>query len=172
MSRKSARASKRRARGAVFTELLAIMPAFIMVNMVLLHLWSAYSAKQYTMQTSRRAAWKPAVTGCQAPATVAGATPNAPTPDATLEALAGRVAQAKQHAAAPNLRAPFEGLTKQASGAHASGQGREVSSAVHRFGSDDYPSEGAVLCNEIAHTITGADEKRAVDDAWKKYIGR
>lgn len=166
------RALKRGTRGAVFTELLAIMPAFIMVNMVLLHLWSAYSAKQYTMATSRRAAWKPAVTGCQAPATVAGATPNAAPPDSTLEALSGRVAQAKQHAAAPNLRAPFEGLTKQASGAQANGNGREVSSAVHRFGSDNYPSEGAVLCNEIAHTITGADEKRAVDDAWKKYIGQ
>lgn len=159
-------------RGAVFTELLAIMPAFIMCNMVLLHLWSAYSAKQYTMQTSRHAAWKPAYTGCQAPATVAGATPNSAQPDSTLEALSGRVAQAKQAASAPNLRAPFEGLTKQASGAQASGNGREVSSAVHRFSSDDYPSEGAVLCNEIPHTITGADEKRAVDDAWKKYIGQ
>ncbi|HSO31432.1 MAG TPA: hypothetical protein VLT33_02920 [Labilithrix sp.] len=162
--------ARRHAGGAAYTELLALMPALIVINMALLNLWSAYSAKQYTQHTSRHGAWSPALKGCQGPATVKGATPTAPTPDATLQQLAGQLAQAKQHAAAESLRAPLENLAKQASGARAQGTGKKTESDFGVFASGTYTTAGAVLCNEVPKAIRSADEKRAVDDAWKKYV--
>ena len=161
---------RRHARGAAYTELLALMPALIVINMALLNLWNAYSAKQFTQHTSRHGAWSPALKGCQAPAVVKGATPTAPVPDATLQALAGQLSQAKQHAAAASLRAPLENLAKQASGAQAQGTSHKTESDFGVFASGTYTTSGAVLCNEVPKAISSADEKRAVDDAWKKYV--
>jgi hypothetical protein len=161
---------RQNARGAAYTELLALMPALIVINMALLNLWNAYSAKQFTQHTSRHGAWSPALKGCQAPVVVKGATPTAPTPDAALQALAGQVAQAKAHAAAASLRAPLENLAKQASGAQAQGTSQKTESDFGVFASGSYTTAGAVLCNEVPKAISSADEKRAVDDAWKKYV--
>lgn len=171
-TRKTARRlrARRGTMGAVYTELLAIMPALIIINMALLNLWSAYSAKQYTQHTSRHGAWSPALKGCQAALAVQGATATSPGSDATLQQLAGQVAKAKENASAQSLRAPLENLTKQASGAQAQGNGKKTESDYAVFTSDSYTTSGAVLCNEVPKAITAADEKRAVDDAWKKYV--
>lgn len=165
-----ARRARRGSRGAVYTELLALMPALIVINMALLNLWSAYSAKQYTQHTSRHGAWSPALRGCQGPGAVQGATPTAPGADPTLQQLAGQVAQAKQNASPQSLRAPLENLSKQASGARAQGTGKKTESDFGIFASGTYTTSGAVLCNEVPKKISAADEKRAVDDAWKKYV--
>ena len=166
------RPSRGSQRGGVFTELLAILPALMVINMVLLYLWSAYSAKQYTMTTSRRAAWRPALTGCQTPATIAGATKAAAAPDTALEPLAPRVTTARQHAPTFALKAPFENLTRSASAAESTGRGREVKSAWAELAAADYTTTSAVLCNEVPRSVTSADERRAVVDAWTRYVGR
>jgi hypothetical protein len=158
------------ARGAVYTELLALMPALVVINMALLNLWSAYSAKQYTQHTSRHGAWSPALKGCQGPWAVQGATRTSPGADPTLQQLAPSVAQAKQNATPQSLRAPLENLAKQASGAQAQGSGKKTESDFGIFASGTYTTSGAVLCNEVPKAIRAADEKRAVDDAWKKYV--
>jgi hypothetical protein len=71
---------------------------------------------------------------------------------------------------AQSLRAPLENLSKQASGAQAQGSGKKTESDFGIFASGTYTTTGAVLCNEVPKTISAADEKRAVDDAWKKYV--
>ncbi|MBX3193039.1 MAG: hypothetical protein KF819_39005 [Labilithrix sp.] len=163
--------SRTRARGAAYTELLAIMPALIVINMALLHLWNAYAAKQWSMHTSRHGAWTPAVKGCQgAQGNVQGARATAPGSDPTLNQLQGQVQEARQHAVAPSIKAPLENLAKQTNGAQAQGRSQAHQTDYAVFGSGTYGSEGTVLCNEVPRSINAADEKRAVDDAWKKYV--
>ena len=162
--------NRRSMRGAAYTELLAIMPALIVINMALFHLWNAYAAKQWSMHTARHSAWTPAMTGCKTPSAVQGAQKTATAPDPALEQLAGQVAKAKQEANVPSIKAPFEKLSKQVNGAQAQGKGQKTGSDYAIMGGGTYGAGGVVLCNEVPASITDADEKKAVDDAWKKYV--
>lgn len=162
--------SRRSRRGAAYTELLAIMPALIVINMALFHLWNAYAAKQWSMHTARHSAWTPAMKGCQAPVTVQGAEQATAAPDPALEQLSGQVQKAKQEATVPAIRKPFDQLSKQVNGAQAQGKGQRTGSDYAVLGGGTYGAGGVVVCNEVPASITDADEKKAVDDAWKKYI--
>lgn len=168
---KVSRTRRRRGmRGAAYTELLAIMPALIVINMALFHLWNAYAAKQWSMHTARHSAWTPAMTGCKTLTPVQGAQKTAAAPDPALEQLSGQIQKAKQEAQVPSIKKPFEQLSKQVNGAQAQGKGQRTGSDYAVLGGGTYGAGGVVLCNEVPASITDADEKKAVDDAWKKYI--
>ncbi|MDB4940624.1 MAG: hypothetical protein JWP97_158 [Labilithrix sp.] len=161
------------ARGAAFTEFLAVIPAFIAVNVALLTLWGAYNAKRSSMSESRQGAWSAGIKGCQGGAPSGSATKTSPSPDSALQQLQGEVTQARQAAqASPSLLAPFENLVRQASGAKSTKAGRQGESPFGKMAPGEYSTEGVVLCNEVPKALNASDEKNVVDDAWKKYVGR
>ena len=160
-------------RGAAFTEFLAIVPAFIAVNVALAFLFSGYAAKRTTISDARQGAWTPATKGCQGAAGTGSAQKTSPAPDSALQGLSGQVAQAKQAAqASQNLKKPFDNLTLQASGAKATKAGRNGKTAFGDLTSGQYSTENAVVCNEVPQPLNPSDEKTVVDDAWKKYVGQ
>ena len=164
---------RRRSRGAAFTEFLAIVPAFIVVNVALAYLFAGYYAKRTTLEGARHGAWTPATKGCQGAAPAGTAVKTSPAPDSALQGLSGQVAQAKQAAqASKNLQKPFDNLTIQASGAKATKSGRNGKTPMGDFKADSYSTENAVLCNEVPQPLNPSDEKAVVDDSWKKYVGQ
>ncbi|CAN5925254.1 hypothetical protein BH11MYX4_BH11MYX4_38320 [soil metagenome] len=65
-----------------------------------------------------------------------------------------------------------KGLTRRASGLGpwSARWARGTKSDFGAFGSGTHTTAGALLCHEVLKVIRSADEKRAVDDAWKKSV--
>lgn len=171
---KSRQASRRRSRGAVYTELLAIMPSFVIVNMALLHLSGAYASAESAMRSARAGAWAPAMTGCdgKSPSTSGDAHARATSPaaDSSLEPLSPRIRRVLPNAGSPALRAPLQSLALRNSGAETSSHSTSASNDFALFEGADFKRSSTVTCNEVPRAIKDVDEKSAVDDAWKRFV--
>ena len=167
---RSRRTSRRRSRGAVYTELLAIMPSFVIVNMALLHLSGAYASAESAMRSARAGAWTPAMTGCDGKSQSGDTRATSPAPDNSLEPLSPRVRRVLPNAGSPALKAPLQNLALRNSGAETSSHSTSASNDFAHFDGADFKRSSTVTCNEVPRAIKDVDEKRAVDDAWKRFI--
>ncbi|MBX3191218.1 MAG: hypothetical protein KF819_29745 [Labilithrix sp.] len=156
---------------SAYTELLAIMPGFVVVNMALIHLTSAYAATGASMHAAQTGAWTPAMTGCNGSSSPAGgAQTSAGANDGSLEPLSPRVKKVTAHAGSPALRAPIQTTSLRTTDASSRTRGLAGSNAWATFDSADYARETRVMCNEVPKAIQDKDEKSAVDDAWKRFV--
>lgn len=150
---------RRSARGAAMVEALIVILSFVVLDVSLLYMHGAYSAKLTTMRDARRDVWASGLKACKGGSS--GGTGGGGS-DGSLSSLSGQVATAKTVAKGSTLTKPLD-LSLSTGSATASGQADGQTSVNGAYQSLPVTTKSQLICNEQQQDISQGDIRQTIN---------
>jgi hypothetical protein len=143
-------------------EALVVILAFILLDISLMYMHGAYTAKLTTMRTARSEVWESGLKACKSGGGGGGS-------DGSLSSMSGQVSQAKSIAKGQTLTKPLDGSLSTASKT-ANGSAESHKTSEGEYQGLSLTTKSQLICNEKQQDVSQGDIRQTINSLYGSML--